>query len=103
MRSSNGAWLSCQQRYQGQFPGSQRTVRAPDVSCCHKLHWVPTSGPHTQREILGAHSVLCGGCRLWAYSTLIWGVCTCCGQCRELGDASQGSEAVRIDWGDKGQ
>lgn len=64
---------------------------------------VPTSRSHTQREILGAHSVLCGARRLWVYSILIWGLCACCGQCRKLGDASEGSEAVGIDWGHKGQ
>lgn len=64
---------------------------------------VPTSRPHTQREISGAHSVLCGARRLWVYSTLSWGLCVCCSQCGELGDAREGSEAVGIDWGDKGQ
>lgn len=47
--------------------------------------------------------MLCGARRLWVYSTLSWGLCTCCSQCGELGDAREGSEAVGIDRGDKGQ
>lgn len=64
---------------------------------------VPASGPHTQKEISGAHSVLCGARRLWAYSTLSWGLRICCSHCGELGDAREGSKAVGIDRGDKGQ
>lgn len=98
------AWLlSCRERYEKRFPGPRRIVGALSVPCCHKLHRVPTSGPHTQREISGAHSVLCGARRLWVDSILSWGLCVCCSQCGELGDAREGSEAVGIDWGDKGQ
>lgn len=41
MRNSSGPWLSCRERYQGQLPRPWRTVGAPDVSCCQKLHWGP--------------------------------------------------------------
>lgn len=58
---------------------------------------------HTKGDPWCIPSVLCGVRRLWAYSTLIWGLSIRCGQCRVLGDASEGSEAVGIDWGDKGQ
>lgn len=64
---------------------------------------VPTSGPHTQRENSGAHSVLCGTHGLWAFSTLSGGLCICCRQCGELGEAREGSEAVGIDRGHEGQ
>lgn len=61
MRNSSGVWLSCRERYQGQLPRPWRTVGAPDVSCCQKLHW----GPYQQ----AAHTKGDPGCPLSA----LWG------------------------------
>lgn len=96
-------WLSCRERYEGQFSGPRRIVGAPSVSCCHKMHGgsLPAGRTHKGRAL--AHSVLRGFRRLWVYSTLSWGLRICCRQCGELGDAREGSEAVGIDRGDNGQ
>lgn len=95
------AWLlSCRERYEE----GHRELWVPSMCLVvTNCMGVPTSGPHTQREISGAHSVLCGARKLWVYSTLSWGLCVCCSQRGELGDAREGSEAVGINWGDKGQ
>lgn len=70
---------------------SQTALGSLPVGCIHK------------RRSLDVHSGLCGARRLWVYSILICGLWACCSQCGGLGDASEGSEAVGIDRGHKGQ